>query len=161
MSKSEVSTLRPAYSFIRQEMRKTLNEYLAIFLNSKIDEFVFCRSFSFLSNDLVFAWKSFSLKKITIESKLERLILIVKKFQDEILIVNAAVKKFDVCRNTILNKCWVKRIMSKYFMNHQLLVSHKEKIILRFVNRFIELSFFSRLLGWPEGRIGSDSYSVE
>jgi hypothetical protein len=77
-----------------------------------------------------------------IEAKFDRLVLIVKKFQIEISIVRAAAKKYDVCRNIIINKSRVKRIMIEYHMNRQLFVSHEEKIILEFVNRFIELSFF-------------------
>jgi hypothetical protein len=133
-------------SFIRQKMKKTLNEYLTTFMNSEVDEFVFCRSFSFLSNDLVFVFKSFSFKKMRIEAKFDRLVLIVKKFQVEISIVRIAAKKYDVCRNIIINKSRVKRIMFEYFMNRQLLVSHEKKAILEFVNRFIELSFLLRLL---------------
>jgi hypothetical protein len=91
-------------SFIRQEIRKTLNKYLTTFLNAEVEEFESCRSSSFLSNDLVFAWESFSLKKMKIESKFERLVLIVKKFQNEISSVKAVVTKYDVCRNIILIK---------------------------------------------------------
>jgi hypothetical protein len=132
-------------SFIRQEIKNALNEYLTTFLISEVEEIVSCRSFSFLSNDLVFVWESFSFKKMKIESKFERLVLIVKKFQNEISIVRVAVKKYEVCRNIIINKSWVKRIMSEFFMNRQLLVSHKETIILKFVNKFIALSFSFRL----------------
>jgi hypothetical protein len=81
-----------------------------------------------------------------IEAKFDRLVLIVKKFQAEISIVRVAAKKYDVCRNIIINKSRVRRIMFEYFMNRQLLVSHEKKAILEFVNRFTELSFFSRLL---------------
>jgi cell division protein ZapA (FtsZ GTPase activity inhibitor) len=42
-------------SFIRHKMRKALNEYLTILMNSEIDEHASCRSFSTLSNDLVSA----------------------------------------------------------------------------------------------------------
>jgi hypothetical protein len=52
-----------------------------------------------------------------IESKFEKLILIVKKFQNEILIVKTAIKKYEVCRNIIINKNRVKRIMFEFFMN--------------------------------------------
>jgi hypothetical protein len=130
---------------IRQEMRKTLNEYLTTFLNFEVEETAFCSSSSFLSSDLVFAWESSSLKKMRIESKLERLVLIVKKVQNEISSVKAAAKKYDVCWNIIFNKIRDKRIMFEYVMNCQLLVSHKEEVILTFVNRFIKLRFFSRL----------------
>jgi hypothetical protein len=41
-------------SFIRQKIKNALNEYLTTFLNSEVEEIVFCRSSSFLSNDLVF-----------------------------------------------------------------------------------------------------------
>ncbi len=133
-------------NFIRQKMRKTLNEYLTTFMNSEVDELVFCRSSSSLSSDLVFVFESFSFKKMRIEAKFDRLVLIVKKFQAEISIVRVAAKKYDVCRNIIINKSRVRRIMFEYFMNRQLLVSHEKKAILEFVNRFTELSFFSRLL---------------
>jgi hypothetical protein len=126
-------------------MRKTLNEYLTTFMNFEVDELVFCRSFSFLSNDLVFVFESFSFKKMRIEAKFDRLVLIVKKFQIEISIVKIAAKKYDVCRNIIINKSRVRRIMIEYHMNRQLLVSHEEKAILEFVNRFIELSFLFRI----------------
>jgi hypothetical protein len=53
-----------------------------------------------------------------IESKFERLVLIVKKFQNEISIVKIAVKKYEVCRNIIINKNRIKRIMFEFFMNH-------------------------------------------
>jgi hypothetical protein len=55
--------------------------------------------------------------------------LIVKKFQNEISNVRAAVTKYDVCRNIILNKSRDKRIMIEYFMNCQLLASYEEKVI--------------------------------
>ncbi len=42
-------------SFIRQEIKKTLNEYLTTFLNVEVEELKSCRSSSSLSNDLVFA----------------------------------------------------------------------------------------------------------
>jgi hypothetical protein len=133
-------------NFIRQKMRKTLNEYLTTFMNFEVDELVFCRSSSSLSNDLVFVFESFSFKKMRIEAKFDRLVLIVKKFQVEISIVRVAAKKYDVCRNIIINKSRIRRIMFEYFMNRQLLISHEKKAILEFVNRFIELSFSSRLL---------------
>jgi RNase P/RNase MRP subunit p30 len=71
--------------------------------------------------------------------------LIVKKFQNEISIVKIAAQKYDVCRNTIINKSRVRRIMFEFFMNRQLLVSHEEKVIFEFANRMIELSFSLRL----------------
>ncbi len=81
-----------------------------------------------------------------IESKIERLILIVKKFQNEISIVKTTVKKYKVCRNIIINnKSRVKRIMTEYFMNRQLLASHEEETILKFVNDFTALRFSPRL----------------
>jgi hypothetical protein len=80
-----------------------------------------------------------------IRSKSERLVLIVKKFQNEVLIVRAAAKKYEICRNIIINRSRVKRTMSEFFMNRQLLASHEEKAILEFVNRFIELRFLLRL----------------
>jgi hypothetical protein len=49
----EYSNMR--VSFIRQEIRKTLNEYLTTILNSEVEELASCRSFSSLSSDLVFA----------------------------------------------------------------------------------------------------------
>jgi hypothetical protein len=89
-------------------------------------------------------------QKDKIESKFERLVLIVKKFQNEILIVKTAIKKYEVCQNIIINKNRIKRIMFEFFMNRQLLVSHEETIILKFVNKFIALSFFLRLLMMKE-----------
>jgi hypothetical protein len=80
-----------------------------------------------------------------IEAKFDRLVLIVKKFQIEISIVKAATKKYDVCRNIIINKSRIRRIMIEYHMNRQLLVLHEEKAILKFVNRFIELSVSLRI----------------
>ncbi len=133
-------------NFIRQEMRKTLNEYLTTFLNSEVKDIAFCRSFSYFSIDLFFAIESYSFKKMRIESKLKRLVLIVKKFLNEISSVKTAIKKFNVCRIIILNKNRDKRIMFKYVINCQLLVSHEEDVIFTFMNRFIELSFFSRLI---------------
>ncbi len=132
-------------SFIRQKMRKTLNEYLTTFMNSEVDELVFCRSSSSLSSDLVSVFGSFSLKKMKIEAKSDRLVLIVKEFQTEISTVRAAAKKYDVCRNIIINRSRARRTMTEYHMNRQLLVSHEEKAILEFVNRFIELNFFLRI----------------
>ncbi len=132
-------------SFIRQKMKNALNEYLTTFMNFEIDELVFCRSSSSLSNDLVFVFELFSLKKMRIEAKFDRLVLIVKKFQIEISTVKIAAKKYDVCRNIIFNKSRVRRIMTEYHMNRQLLVLHEEKTILEFVNRFIELSFLFRI----------------
>jgi hypothetical protein len=132
-------------NFIRQKMRNALNEYLTTFINSEIDEFVFCRSSSSLSNDLVLVFESSLFKKMKIEAKFDRLVLIVNKFQIEISTVRIAAKKYDVCRNVIINKSRVKRIMIEYHMNRQLLVSHEEKTILEFVNRFIELSFVFRI----------------
>jgi hypothetical protein len=132
-------------SFIRHEMRKAWNEYLTSLMNSEVDDFASCCSFFFLSNDLVSAEKSFSFKKMKIRSKFERLILIVKKFQNEVSIVKAVARKYNVCRNTIINKSRFKRIMSEFCMNCQLLVSHEEKVILKFVNHFIELKFLLRL----------------
>jgi hypothetical protein len=126
-------------------MRKALNEYLTILMNSEVDEHASCCSFSSLSRNLVSVWESFLLKKMRIRSNSERLILIVKKFQNEISIVRTAAQKYDVCRNIIINKNRVKRIIFEFFMNRQLLSSHKEKIILKFVNNFIELRFFLRL----------------
>ncbi len=86
-------------NFIRQKMKKTLNEYLTTFINFEVDELVFYRSSSFLFNDFIFVFKSFSYKKMKIEAKFDRFILIVKKFQIEISIVRAAAKKYDACRN--------------------------------------------------------------
>jgi hypothetical protein len=80
-----------------------------------------------------------------IRLKFERLVLIVKKFQDESTSVSAAAKKYEICRNIILNKSRVKRIKFEYVSILQLFVSHEETIILQFVDRFIELSFSLRL----------------
>ncbi len=80
-----------------------------------------------------------------IRLKFERLVLIAKKFQDELTNVNVAAKKYEICRNIILNKSRVKRIKFEYVSILQLLVFHEETIILQFVDRFIELSFLSRL----------------
>jgi hypothetical protein len=132
-------------NFIRQKMKNALNEYLTTFMNSEVDELVFCRSSSSLSSDLVFVFESFSFKKMRIEAKFDRFVLIVKKFQIEISIVRVAAKKYDVCRNIMINKSRVRRIMIEYHMNRQLLVSHEEKTIFEFVNRFIELSFLLRI----------------
>jgi hypothetical protein len=132
-------------NFIRQKMKKTLNEYLTTFINFEVDELVFYRSSSFLFNDFIFVFKSFSYKKMKIEAKFDRFILIVKKFQIEISIVRAAAKKYDACRNIDFYKSWVRLIIPKYHMNRQLIVSHEEKAILKFVNRFIELSFLLRI----------------
>jgi hypothetical protein len=57
-------------------------------MNFEVNELVFCRSSSFLSNDLVFVFESFSLKKMKIEEKFDQLVLIVKKFQIEISTVS-------------------------------------------------------------------------
>jgi cell division protein ZapA (FtsZ GTPase activity inhibitor) len=132
-------------SFIRHEIRKALNEYLTTLLKSEVDDFAFCRSSSSLSNDLAFAWESFSLKKMKIRLKFERLVLIVKEFQNELTSVSAAAKKYEICRNIILNRSRVKRTKFEYVFTLQLLVFHEETIILEFVDRFIELDFFFRL----------------
>ncbi len=68
-----------------------------------------------------------------------------RNFQDELTNISAAVKKYKICRNIILNKSPVKRTKFEYVSILQLLVFHEKTIILQFVDRFIELNFFFRL----------------
>ncbi len=130
---------------IRHDIRQILQNYLLFAAKHDIEFAAFSSSSSSLSSCLTSVLRSSSLKKIEIMLSSKRLSLIVSTVENEKLSCRAIALRHEVSRKIIDKRLKENRTMKDFSKNRQLLSDQKEKILLEFVNQFIELRFSLRI----------------
>ncbi len=132
-------------NLIRHDIRQILHNYLLLAAKHEIESAALSFSSSSLFSCLTSILRSSSLKKIEIMLSSKRLSLTVSAVENEELSCRAIALRHEVSKKIIDRRLKENRIMKDFSKNRQLLFDQEEKIILEFVNQFIELRFSLRI----------------